>query len=47
MLRRTAQTGGLITVAPDGALGLARTTRTMTWAAYTDGASSEKTASGS
>ncbi|MDB4937644.1 MAG: L-asparaginase [Labilithrix sp.] len=36
MLRRTAQTGGLIVVAPDGALGLARTTRTMTWAARTD-----------
>jgi beta-aspartyl-peptidase (threonine type) len=36
MHRRTAQTGGLITVAPDGSLGLARTTRTMTWAAVTD-----------
>lgn len=32
MHRRTAQTGGLIVVAPDGSLGLARTTRTMTWA---------------
>jgi beta-aspartyl-peptidase (threonine type) len=32
MHRRTAQTGGLIAVAPDGSLGLARTTRTMTWA---------------
>jgi beta-aspartyl-peptidase (threonine type) len=32
MHRRTAQTGGLIMVAPDGSLGLARTTRTMTWA---------------
>jgi beta-aspartyl-peptidase (threonine type) len=47
MQRRTAQTGGLIAVAPDGSLGLARTTRTMTWAARTDGASSEKHASGS
>lgn len=32
MHRRTAQTGGLIVVAPDGSLGLARSTRTMTWA---------------
>ncbi len=41
MQRRTSQTGGLIVVAPDGSLGLARTTRTMTWAAVTDsGASS-------
>jgi beta-aspartyl-peptidase (threonine type) len=36
MHRRTAQTGGLIVVAPDGSLGLARTTRTMTWASVTD-----------
>jgi beta-aspartyl-peptidase (threonine type) len=36
MHRRTAQMGGLITAAPDGSLGLARTTRTMTWAAVTD-----------
>ena len=35
MVRRTAETGGLIVVAPDGSLGLARTTRTMTWAAVT------------
>ena len=32
MHRRTAQTGGLIVVSHDGSLGLARTTRTMTWA---------------
>ena len=32
MARRTTETGGLIVVAPDGSLGLARTTRTMTWA---------------
>ena len=32
MHRRTAQTGGLIVVAHDGSIGLARTTRTMTWA---------------
>lgn len=43
MQRRTAQTGGLIVVAPDGSLGLARTTRTMTWASATDSG----TASGS
>jgi beta-aspartyl-peptidase (threonine type) len=30
--RRTAQTGGLIVVAHDGSIGLARTTRTMSWA---------------
>jgi len=35
MFRRTAETGGVIVVAPDGSLGLARTTRTMTWAAVT------------
>jgi len=39
MQRRTAQTGGLIVVAPDGSLGLARTTRTMTWASATDSGS--------
>lgn len=32
MHRRLGQTGGLIVVAADGSLGLARTTRTMTWA---------------
>jgi beta-aspartyl-peptidase (threonine type) len=32
MHRRTAQTGGLIVVSHDGSMGLARTTRTMTWA---------------
>lgn len=30
---KTGQTGGLIVVAADGALGLARTTQTMSWAA--------------
>ena len=39
MQRRTAQTGGLIVVAPDGSLGLARTTRTMTWASANDSGS--------
>lgn len=39
MRRRTAQTGGLIVVAPDGSLGLARTTRTMTWASANDSGS--------
>ena len=39
MQRRTAQTGGLIAVAPDGSLGLARTTRTMTWASANDSGS--------
>lgn len=38
MHARTAQTGGLIVVAPDGSIGLARTTRTMTWALVGDGA---------
>jgi beta-aspartyl-peptidase (threonine type) len=37
MQERTGQTGGLILVARDGSLGLARTTRTMTWAAVADG----------
>ena len=32
MHRRTAQTGGLIVVHHDGSTGLARTTRTMSWA---------------
>jgi len=32
MHRRTAQTGGLIVVSHDGSIGLARTTRTMSWA---------------
>lgn len=36
MHRRTGETGGAILVAPDGSLGLARTTRTMTWAQVTD-----------
>jgi beta-aspartyl-peptidase (threonine type) len=40
MLARTAQTGGTIIVARDGSLGLARTTRTMTWAAVVDGVAS-------
>jgi beta-aspartyl-peptidase (threonine type) len=39
MQRRTAQTGGLIVVARDGSLGLARTTRTMTWASANDSSS--------
>ena len=33
MHARTAQTGGVILVGKDGSLGLARTTRTMSWAA--------------
>jgi hypothetical protein len=37
MHARTNETGGLILVARDGALALARTTRTMTWAASVDG----------
>ena len=36
MHARTAQTGGLILVSADGSIGLARTTRTMTWAARTE-----------
>jgi len=39
MHKRTGETGGAIAVAPDGSLGLARTTRTMTWAAVTDAGS--------
>ena len=39
MHRRTTQTGGLIVAGRDGSLGLARTTRTMTWAAVTDATS--------
>ena len=35
MHARTGQTGGAILVGADGTLGLARTTRTMTWAAIT------------
>jgi beta-aspartyl-peptidase (threonine type) len=35
--QRTGETGGVILVAQDGSLGLARTTRTMTWAAVVDG----------
>lgn len=34
--RRTNETGGAILVAPDGSLGLARTTRTMSWALATN-----------
>ncbi len=37
MQRLTGSTGGLIVAARDGSLGLARTTRTMTWAAVSDG----------
>lgn len=37
MHARTAQTGGVILVGSNGALGLARTTRTMTWASLRDG----------
>jgi beta-aspartyl-peptidase (threonine type) len=36
MERRTNEAGGAILVATDGSLGLARTTRTMSWAAVTD-----------
>ena len=36
MFARTNETGGVILVARDGSLGLARTTRTMTWAASWD-----------
>lgn len=43
MQRRTSQTGGLIVVASDGSLGLARTTRTMTWAAVRGGTRSQRT----
>ena len=43
MKRKTNETGGLIVVAPDGSAGIARTTRTMSWAAVTD----LETASGS
>lgn len=38
MLRRTALTGGLILIGRDGAVALARSTRTMTWASVVDGA---------
>ena len=34
--QRTAQTGGAILVRADGSLGLARSTKTMSWAAATD-----------
>jgi beta-aspartyl-peptidase (threonine type) len=49
MHARTAQTGGVILIGSDGSAGLARTTRTMTWAhASSDAdASSMKSASGS
>jgi len=36
MRARTSGTGGAIVVARDGSLGLARTTKTMSWAAVTD-----------
>jgi beta-aspartyl-peptidase (threonine type) len=36
MHARTAEKGGAILVGRDGSIGLARTTRTMTWAAVTD-----------
>lgn len=38
LFEKTAHTAGAILVARDGSLGLARTTRTMTWAAVVDGA---------
>lgn len=38
MSSRTGETGGAIAASRDGSLGLARTTRTMTWAAVSDGA---------
>ncbi len=37
MWSKTEGTGGAILVAKDGSLGLARTTRTMSWAAVHDG----------
>lgn len=37
MHQRTGETGGAILVSRDGSLGLARTTRTMSWAAVADG----------
>jgi beta-aspartyl-peptidase (threonine type) len=37
MHARTGERGGLILVGADGTLGLARTTRTMTWASIADG----------
>jgi isoaspartyl peptidase/L-asparaginase-like protein (Ntn-hydrolase superfamily) len=37
MLMRTGGTGGIILVDKMGRLGFARTTRTMTWAAASDG----------
>jgi beta-aspartyl-peptidase (threonine type) len=43
---RTHEKGGLILVGADGALGLARTTRTMTWASVADGPAAPR-ASGS
>jgi beta-aspartyl-peptidase (threonine type) len=36
MLARTSGTGGAIVVRNDGSLGIARTTRTMSWAAWTN-----------
>lgn len=39
MYARTRETGGAILTARDGSLGLARTTRTMSWAAVADGES--------
>jgi isoaspartyl peptidase/L-asparaginase-like protein (Ntn-hydrolase superfamily) len=36
MTARTHETAGTILVAQDGSVGIARTTRTMSWAAVTD-----------
>ncbi len=41
---RTAQTGGAILVAPDGSFALARSTRTMTWAAVSGVGDAEENA---
>jgi beta-aspartyl-peptidase (threonine type) len=37
MRAKTTKTGGLIVVGRDGSIGLARTTRTMTWALVNEG----------
>ncbi len=37
MKAKTGSTGGIIVAARDGSLGLARTTRTMSWALVSDG----------
>jgi beta-aspartyl-peptidase (threonine type) len=44
MHARTRETGGLILVAADGSLGLARTTRTMTWASISDAPPAQRAA---